>query len=253
MIGLFDILAANGGAALDEANRAIAEVNRAVTATGRGGSVTLRIVIKPVANSAAKQLAVSVSVSAKVPRKKVSVTLFADKDGVLHATNPQPSMSDEAEPAEPPAPAALQDYCQGYRRALNSSTVVQAPAYQDLFILKRTRDPVPVEFRDCVNGPGTNGKNRPAIRAAWRLFDLMCEHAEGVSVKDACAALDTTIGTMRNAVSTLRHYTNPLQLEVVAGRGGYRFGDLAAARQELKQLRQREIARWNEDAPLEEV
>ena len=162
-------------------------------------------------------------------------------------------MSDEAELAKPPAPAALQDHCQGCGRALYRSAGVQTPAYQDLFILKRTRDPVPVEFRDCVNGPGANGKNRPAIRAAWRLFDLMCEHAEGVSVKDACAALDAKIGTMRNAVSTLRHYTNPLQLEVVAGRGGYRFGDPAAARQELTRLRESESARWNEDARLEAV
>ena len=88
MVDFFEILAANRGAALDEANRAIAEVNRAVAATGRGGSVTLRIVIKPVANSAAKQLSVSALISAKVPRKKFSVTLFADKDGGLHATIP---------------------------------------------------------------------------------------------------------------------------------------------------------------------
>ena len=77
------------GKAVDEATEAFAEVVRAVSSTGKPGSVTIKLTVKPTqADSAEKTLIAEIT--KKQPMATIQpATFFADDDGNLFRTDPR--------------------------------------------------------------------------------------------------------------------------------------------------------------------
>lgn len=77
------------GAAVNEATEALADAVRAVDATGKAASVTIKITVKPsVARDAEKRIAVAIAAS--LPRADIDEALFfSDEHGDLLRTDPR--------------------------------------------------------------------------------------------------------------------------------------------------------------------
>lgn len=90
-----------GGRAVALASRLLSEVVTAVDETGKTGSVTITIKVKP-EKGGGSQKTIGVEVKVKRPEHDVPESIFfSDADGDLHRTDPQQSemFSDATRPA----------------------------------------------------------------------------------------------------------------------------------------------------------
>lgn len=77
------------GVLIDKADAAIAEVVKAVLATGKPGSITINLTVKPNAG-ASDQILLSGDVKRKVPEGVIpDAIFFTDDDGFLHRMDPR--------------------------------------------------------------------------------------------------------------------------------------------------------------------
>lgn len=79
------------GRAVDQATRMLAEVVRAVDETGKAGSVTITLTVKP-EKGGGSQKTLLAAVKAKKPEADIPEAMFfSDGSGDLHRTDPQQS------------------------------------------------------------------------------------------------------------------------------------------------------------------
>lgn len=79
------------GRAVEQATRLLAEVVRAVDETGKPGSVTLTLTVKP-EKGGGSQKTIIAAVKAKKPEGDIpEAVFFSDPDGDLHRTDPAQS------------------------------------------------------------------------------------------------------------------------------------------------------------------
>lgn len=83
------------GRLVEEATAKLAEVVRAVDETGKAGSITITLTIKP---GDANEKTLSSSVTMKKPAKEIPEAIFfSDEDGDLHRTDPRQQEMEFAE------------------------------------------------------------------------------------------------------------------------------------------------------------
>lgn len=76
------------GRAVEQATSLLAEIVRAVDETGKSGSVTMTLTVKP-EKGGGSQKTLSVSVSCKKPQMDIpEAVFFSDADGDLHRSDP---------------------------------------------------------------------------------------------------------------------------------------------------------------------
>lgn len=95
------------GRAVDQATQALADVVRAVDLTGKPGTVTLTLTIKP-EKGGGSQKTIIASVKAKKPEADIpEAVFFSDPDGDLHRSDPSQSemFSDASKPAQRSEPS----------------------------------------------------------------------------------------------------------------------------------------------------
>ncbi len=79
----------NGGGFMAEASDRLTELVQAINETGKAGSITLQIGIKPTQGKASALVFVS-KITAKIPAIHPDATLmFTDEDGELHTEDPR--------------------------------------------------------------------------------------------------------------------------------------------------------------------
>jgi hypothetical protein len=79
------------GRAVEQATRLLAEVVRAVDETGKPGSLTITLTVKP-EKGGGSQKTIIAAVKAKKPEGDIpEAVFFSDPDGDLHRTDPQQS------------------------------------------------------------------------------------------------------------------------------------------------------------------
>lgn len=76
------------GAVVREADVQLAELVRAVDATGKKGKLVIELTVKPMSREGAEK-AIEAKVDVKVPRRDLpSATFFSDGEGTLHRADP---------------------------------------------------------------------------------------------------------------------------------------------------------------------
>ncbi|MER8083802.1 hypothetical protein ABTZ57_01235 [Streptomyces sp. NPDC094048] len=99
----------SGGQLHDELSTRLHELIEAVRETGKAGSISLKVDVKPIAGTDGRTLTVTDTVAAKVPRtERPKSIFFVTDDGNLSRTDPrQPVITGLREVEHTPAPAQL--------------------------------------------------------------------------------------------------------------------------------------------------
>jgi hypothetical protein len=99
----------SGGQLHDELSTKLHELIEAIKETGKGGSIALKIDIKPIAGTDGRTLTVTDSVAAKLPKtERPKSIFFATDDGNLSRSDPrQPVITGLREVEPTPAPKQL--------------------------------------------------------------------------------------------------------------------------------------------------